>query len=159
MYQWRQKSKIKIAVENRDGRIERALAAVTKSAASRRLRLLNKSVLFPGVHDTDDEGEGDEGGPVGKGQDGDSTLVEIPRGGECIPPLSPLTKADKKERKASASCNSRVYTLYLRSTTRPSIHRFLAFRANFFRWKAAACCVFCTFHLRLSRLVTFSFSN
>jgi len=41
-------------------------------------------VVSPGVHDTNDEGEGKEDGPVGKRQDGD-TLVEISRGGECTP--------------------------------------------------------------------------
>lgn len=66
-YVHRQRFKIKIQVKT--GRIERLLPAVTKPAASRRLRLLNKSVLSPGVHDTDDEDEGKEDGPVGKGQD------------------------------------------------------------------------------------------
>jgi len=69
---------------------ERFLPAVTKPVASRRLRLLNKSVLSPEVHGIDDEGEGKKRmSRLARGQ-GRDTLVEISRGGECtlLPPLT-----------------------------------------------------------------------
>lgn len=70
MYRRGQESKIKIETKNRGCEKNRAAVAgidEAGSCASRRLRLLNKSALSPGVHGTDDEGEGKEDGrPVGR---------------------------------------------------------------------------------------------
>lgn len=56
---------IKTKIEMRS-RIERLLPRATRQ---RRLRLLNKSVLSPGVRDTDGEGEGKEDESQGAGME------------------------------------------------------------------------------------------